>query len=316
MKVISLKEDVEEKIKCDFVNDKLSISEISRKYDVGRPIIKKILEKYSVYEKRFIITWTEEMDKKLTSIYNEFHDINDMVSILGISKDTIKKRAKVLGLNKPHKVKWLTPEIKEGLNNWNGEISINVLSKELNISQETLREYLNKIGKDTKLYRKTNPSYMRRFEITEQLNEDLKNPRLPAWYIAETYGMSETWIHKKRKEIFEEVVIMRNTTGSLSRAEFKVKRILDELDIVYFTNHLIEGWSIDFYLGKKMTIEVQGDYWHSLPKKIEIDNKKKISLEKLGYFILYIKEYEIENDINQVKENIKKFWVSHISNNM
>ena len=65
-----------------------------------------------------------------------------------------------------------------------------------------------------------------------------------------------------------------------------------------------------------MIIEVKGDYWHNSEKKKDIDKRKKLDLQSKGYFILYIKENEIEKDINKVKININKFWVSHISNNM
>lgn len=317
LKKISLSEDIRNKLIYDFVNSKLSISQLSRNYNIGRPRIRKILEESNVYEKRFIINWTKDMDEILISIYDEYHNIDDIVEIMGISKDSIKRRAKKLGLTKKYKVSWLTPDIKYQLSNWNGENSISSMAKEIGINQETLREYLKKIGKDTYSYRKMNPNYTQQYQIKGKLENDLKNPTIPAWQISNEFGMSETWIHKKRKDIFSgNMILMRNTRKTLSKAEFEIANILDELDIIYYSNYEVEGWSIDFYLGKKMIIEVQGDYWHSSEKKKDIDERKKLDLQNKGYFILYIKENEIEKDINKVKTNIIKFWVSHISNNM
>ena len=262
--------------------------------------------------------WTDELDEVLKSMYNEFYIVEDISKVIGASKDAIYKRGKYLGLSKPPRIKWLTPEIKERLYAWNGDESICSIAREIGVNDETVRNYLEKIGKDTSIHRKLYPSksYIT-YKVEGKLKELLYNPTIPAWEISEKYGMSDTWVHKKRKEIFNgNMVLMRNTTGSLSQAESKVKKLLDELDIVYFTNHYINQWSIDFYLGKKMIIEVQGDYWHSLDSKIEVDNKKYDDLISKGYHILYIYEKELNNNINQIKNDIEKFWVSHISDNM
>ena len=100
--------------------------------------------------------------------------------------------------------------------------------------------------------------------------------------------------------------------------EIKVETYLKDNMIDYQYQYATTNYFIyDFFLEKyNCLIEVQGDYWHSSEKKKDIDERKKLDLQNKGYFILYIKENEIEKDINKVKTNIIKFWVSHISNNM
>lgn len=318
IKSIILDRHLKNQIKEEFLNKK-SISEISRKYSIGRPIITKLLKQEGIYEKRFIVKWTAEMDNILKNNYDEFHNINDLMVLLKVSRDTIKKRVCKLGLtkHKPYKISWLTPKIKLRLEKWQGEISIESLAKELNVSSESLREYLIKIGKNTNLYRIKNCDYMKKFNVTAELDEKLKDPRIPAWQIAKVYGMSETWVHKKRLKIFDgKMINMRNTTKSLSECEAKVLEVLDSLDLISYSNYMIENESVDFYLGLKLIIEVQGKYWHSSLKKQKKDRNKKNILISKGYKILYLEEDEINNNIDNVKCKIKKFWVSHISNNM
>ena len=96
---------------------------------------------------------------------------------------------------------------------------------------------------------------------------------------------------------------MRDTVNDFSLAEYKLANILDELDLLYKDHHTIENWSVDFYLGQKIIIEVQGDYWHSDEQRVERDKRKKEDLESKGYRVLHIWESELEN-IDKVKEKI------------
>nr|3R3P_A Chain A, Mobile intron protein [Bacillus phage 0305phi8-36]3R3P_B Chain B, Mobile intron protein [Bacillus phage 0305phi8-36] len=97
--------------------------------------------------------------------------------------------------------------------------------------------------------------------------------------------------------------------------ERRVKEILDEMDIVYFTHHVVEGWNVAFYLGKKLAIEVNGVYWASKQKNVNKDKRKLSELHSKGYRVLTIEDDEL-NDIDKVKQQIQKFWVTHISNGM
>lgn len=86
-----------------------------------------------------------------------------------------------------------------------------------------------------------------------------------------------------------------------SSIEIKVKKQLDKLGIKYIQQKRVFNgeryFFLDFYIPiLKLTIECNGDYWHSLPEKIERDNKLKQYVESTGRKIIFIWEHEINDD--------------------
>ena len=77
---------------------------------------------------------------------------------------------------------------------------------------------------------------------------------------------------------------------------------------------IIEGFNPDFINnnGKKQIIEVNGDYWHNLPKMIKKDKKKMKIYRKYGYKTLIIWENELIGNFNQnrIIDKIKKLYNS------
>ena len=65
--------------------------------------------------------------------------------------------------------------------------------------------------------------------------------------------------------------------------------LLDELDrrsIPYNFQYVIDKWSIDIALPEyKIAIEADGDYWHSLPDRIEKDKEKDTWLTSKGWIV-------------------------------
>jgi len=57
---------------------------------------------------------------------------------------------------------------------------------------------------------------------------------------------------------------------------------------------------------KKIAIEVDGDYWHNLPKKIIADKRKNTYLINRGYRILRFWEHEIYNELDKCLNIIKE----------
>jgi very-short-patch-repair endonuclease len=57
---------------------------------------------------------------------------------------------------------------------------------------------------------------------------------------------------------------------------------------------------------KKIAIEVDGDYWHTLPKKIIADKRKNTYLTNRGYTVLRFWEHEIYNDLNMCLKRIEE----------
>jgi very-short-patch-repair endonuclease len=134
--------------------------------------------------------------------------------------------------------------------------------------------------------------------------DDLDNPKLTAPDIVAKYeykyGIGVSRIHQLRKE--RNIKIQVNTLDRESSAEKLVREILDKLDLAYIKEKPIGKYHIDFYLGFRACIEVQGAYWHNKPSRREQDARKLKYLSEHGYRVLYIWEDmmdEAENNILQ-----------------
>lgn len=79
----------------------------------------------------------------------------------------------------------------------------------------------------------------------------------------------------------------------------------------------LDFYTVDIFLeNTKQIIEVQGDYWHSLPHNIALDKRKQKFFTDKGYTVHYIYEHEweyatdklsiIENALNNVTPQIRK----------
>lgn len=76
--------------------------------------------------------------------------------------------------------------------------------------------------------------------------------------------------------------------------ERKAKAALDQLGIPYEPEKRIEKYLIDFYLPHfQIALEVDGDYWHSLPDVKKRDTHKTRILGKYGIQVIRITETEI-----------------------
>jgi hypothetical protein len=77
--------------------------------------------------------------------------------------------------------------------------------------------------------------------------------------------------------------------------EIKVQEWLNENNIPNKWSYFFKNKQFDFKV-KNYLIEVHGDYWHSLPGKIEVDKLKSQIIEEDGRFILIV---ILESEINK-----------------
>jgi very-short-patch-repair endonuclease len=171
----------------------------------------------------------------------------------------------------------------------------------LDICDDTIRVMINELGlKRTSRYR---PFKLDMSDV--KFLEDLDNPRLTAPDIVDKYkdkyGIGESRIHQLRKD--RGIKLQINTLKRVSRSEKEVMNILDLLDVVYQRERRVGKYHIDFYLGFRLCIEVQGHYWHSKKDRQATDKRKKAFLEKEGYKILYL----WDNDLVNAKQDIIEF---------
>ncbi len=88
--------------------------------------------------------------------------------------------------------------------------------------------------------------------------------------------------------------------------ELKIKEFLKENNINFTEQYILKNRFIfDFYIkGTNILIECDGDYWHSLPKRIKLDKEKDITAIENGFKVIRLKEIEIRNNFNKCKNNI------------
>lgn len=198
-----------------------------------------------------------------------------------------------------YKTKWTDEKLDWLKDNYNK--TYKEMREHLGICEETIRVKLKELGIER-------TSRYRPFKLDMNDKEflaDLENPRLTAPDIVEKYkdkyGIGESRIHQLRRE--RDIKLQVNTLDRESSGEKQVREILDNLDIAYIREKMIGKYHIDFYLGFKGCIEVQGSYWHSREDRKFRDIRKKKYLKENGYEVLYI----WDNEMDKAEENILKF---------
>lgn len=160
------------------------------------------------------------------------------------------------------------------------------LLKGVGISDDTGRRLLKALGI------KRERHWKRYLPNTPEAMEDLLNPYMSHVKIAEKYGVHETTVGHRRKELG---VGVRRNMETMNLLEEKLAEILDELDYAYIPQKKINQWSIDFYMGQKTCIDVHGEWAHTRKGMPERDARKAKELEELGYHYLVIHETELEH---------------------
>jgi len=102
--------------------------------------------------------------------------------------------------------------------------------------------------------------------------------------------------------------------GCETKLEKKVRLILDELNYNYKQYYWINknGWNpkeYDFYIKDlNLLIEVDGTYWHSLPKNVENDRYKNEFADEMNYGLIRIPEKDINKEYIKLEiENYIKY---------
>lgn len=130
------------------------------------------------------------------------------------------------------------------------------IGKEINLDERRVGEILKLLGIKRTRHRKI---YLPK---TAEVEQELKNPYLSHVEIAVKYGVSDTCVAKRRKEL--NVKVRKKNYDTL--LEQQVEQILLSLDLAFIKQKRIDKWSIDFYLGRKYCLDVHGKWAHSLKK--------------------------------------------------
>lgn len=291
----------------------ITITDMSKTIGVNRTIIRKAIEDNNfIYNNRsqagIKVKWTKEMESKLTMLYNSDKvSLKQIAKIFNLSERTVLVKAKELGLNKVQMQRntFLTEDEQKFILENKESMNLTEIAAALNKKRDTIHRFVL----NNNITYKTNK---KDFPQVDGFIEDLSNPMYSHSALARMYDCTELNIAKWRKEIFGDFKTMVDTYRCMSTPEIILRDILEELELSYLYEHKIDKYKVDFYLGFKLIIEVQGDYWHSLDKTKEQDNIKKLYLENLGYTVLYVYEKDLKNKskkneiIDLIKDNIKE----------
>lgn len=108
----------------------------------------------------------------------------------------------------------------------------------------------------------------------------------------------------------EKMAIARATNPkTLTKPHRVVCEVLDSLGIKFQNEYTVSFWNFDIFVPDfNLLIEVQGDYWHTLPGAIGNDKRKAryITEHRKDLRLKFVWEHEVK-DINKITEKIK-YW--------
>ena len=89
--------------------------------------------------------------------------------------------------------------------------------------------------------------------------------------------------------------------------EMKIEQLLQKEGIQYVKQFKLgKRFLFDFHINNtKLLIECDGEYWHSLPKRIKLDKEKDEYAIERGYKVIRLKEKEINENLENCKMIIK-----------
>jgi very-short-patch-repair endonuclease len=116
-----------------------------------------------------------------------------------------------------------------------------------------------------------------------------------------------------RRAAFKQMQLYKQHSNTT--IERRIKEFLIKNDIKFEQQYRLGNWSYDFFIPKKILIEVDGDYWHANPKVFNRLNatqlrnthndelKKAFAIEK-GYILIRVWENDIKNRWKEVEDRI------------
>lgn len=84
---------------------------------------------------------------------------------------------------------------------------------------------------------------------------------------------------------------VRNNASSISKREIEFQEAMRSAGLVFESQAVIGKWVVDFCFEiKRLVVEFDGEYWHSLPSSVLRDARKDTELKELGYSVLRVPE--------------------------
>lgn len=255
--------------------------------------------------------WTKDEEEFLKSNYKTKSDyeIGQKLnrSPVGILKKRLKnnwKRPDGLHImyNYPEKA-WTEEELMFLIENFN-ELDIDELQTTLNRSEKAIQAKAARIGIMVQ-----NTSWQEKED--EYLKKNYKEQT--TIQIAKHLNRSERSVYHRRIELG----LSREYWSSAPERQLGV--LLNDMGLNPIPQFKIGPFYFDFLIKENILIEFNGDYYHCNPKlypegpihtaqyvRIEADARKKRLAEEKGYTVIYVWEWDFNNDIEKVKKQISR----------
>jgi transposase/very-short-patch-repair endonuclease len=279
---------IENELRNLYYKDRLTISDIAKKYNTSKSTIQRRFKKYNIpINKSFL-----EDETVILDAYKEGISVDEISKKYTLSKSFINKKLREFGIDKKHKT---NPKLKD--KSWlqskllDEHLLQTEIAQELNVSESAVLWWKNK----HKI-----PS-SKRFNVKEFHNKEYLiklYDKYPIEQIAKLYECDITTV----SNAMEYHGIDRDVWKYKSSLEEKINQLLLTLDVKFIRNA-----THDFYFpDHNLAIECNGVYWHSekFKNKSYHANKYDECLTK-GIRLLQFWECDIQHKFQQVTAIIK-----------
>lgn len=273
----------------------------------NRSVVDRALKEYdiklnpsSTNKKGKKFNWDKNKESELTKMYNsKDYSLIDIAFYFNTSLKTITNKGKELNLTKVESSEITKGDIEYYHSNIDKK-SIKEMAKERRLTEYGVMKKLQLLGLKEGAVKYSN----RNMPEGEEFWQDYINPKMTHAEVADKWNLQRSTVGKWRRQDFGKNFKTKvNRYIKTSGPERKFMKILDELNLTYFFQELIENERVDFYLGLNLIVEINGRYYHSLERTIKKDKQKLETLKAAGYEVIVIWDDELD-DINAIKKII------------
>lgn len=285
-----------------YSNPDIKLDDIVKEFNISKKSVSVKARDLGLEKEVKVFEWTSHKLRILKECYkSDEYTVKDIADMIDATEPIVRTKAKELGLSK-QKFRNYTPEEEQWLIDNKDNVSIEDMANKLSRSETAIKIKLKKLGAVVSINRR------KEMPETDEFKKDIGDPMLSNAVLARKYNVSDFTINKWRKRLFGDFKTMVDTWRCKSTAELDLEDILEEMDLAYIYQKEILGWKVDFYLGFKTIIEMQGSYWHDkVDKVVKKDKIKFKELREAGYKIIEIWDYDLK-DKEKVKNNIAKIF--------
>lgn len=317
----------------DMLNKKMKYVDIAKNFNVNRNLISVYIKRYNLIAKKdehFNKDFTKQQIKILRYMSTKQISLQKICLCFNRGKEFITKTLKDNNIQLSYNSKkQMNPETlidcASKCTSIIGDKSErnNLTKKELDeifvlITQMPFKDMCDKLNKNYRFIKKIfmicgknyllSPDSILDYSYKDIFDLDMINPNNGNSMLAMKYGLSHETIRSWRKNKYGDLETRTNNFYNKSTAEIMFEEILKTLDLTFFYQKEICGYNVDYYLGQKLIVEVQGSYWHTKVKNnrniFKEDEIKRKTLEQNNYKVLQIWEKDIKNCSQKVAETV------------